>query len=346
MSSKSKINNVHLKVHYYPCNDIRRLVCSRKVFSSLNHFSEMIQKNDPREESPKELKLHYQDEEKDWILIHSDEDLEYAWKIYRSESLDSNFLRIRVRSMPSKPDTVCSSPDASSPIKRGQGRFYHQRLGRVDKFLATGKLERAKAILNRMLRWNSDRSIIRFKLAAVESLQNHPREALEEIERAIEEGFQDIDSIYTDENLKNVRELEEFEERISKQLLRMKKKKETQLKDQEDEEDEIEEGKDELLMKKENRFLVKKRSPSNSSSSSSEEDLFEKEGKTKETLQESETDEDRSVSPPPKKNRLIRQYSREIQLLREMGYKQDKKNARILKRNNGVLAQALKEIIQ
>eukprot|EP00761_Pharyngomonas_kirbyi_P003663 gb/GECH01003667.1/.p1 GENE.gb/GECH01003667.1/~~gb/GECH01003667.1/.p1 ORF type:complete len:426 (+),score=131.99 gb/GECH01003667.1/:1-1278(+) len=216
----------------------------------------------------------------------------------------------------------------SPPLRRFRGK----KIARAMMFKENGNLNKSEKILKKILTWNNNRPLVHFKLACVLSLQDRPKEALDEIKEALKTGFDKIDSIYEEKDLEAVRNLPNFEKQIKK-IMNRNSKKNCSMK------------KSTGSKKKKNEELDEK-----DSLSSSGEDIDRNESKEYEHKSPQDTVQEHYPSPsaPPAEimiGRVQSKYPKEMEMLHEMGLTDSEKNMLALERNQGVIAKALKEII-
>ncbi len=117
--------------------------------------------------------------------MKKDKDLEFEKEFYEELVKD-------------KPDYI----DALIPL----GNIYTQ----------TGRHKKGLEIDKRLVKLRPDDPIMFYNLACSYSLLNHTKQSLLALEKAMKAGYKDLDFIYQDKDLKNLRKTKVFHELIEK----------------------------------------------------------------------------------------------------------------------------------
>lgn len=177
----------------------------QNIFPTINH------------EEWQNIQIVYKDEEGDTVILSSDEELKEA--IYQLG--DNKILRLHIQKK------ICNPPPSFALKKRcgrkmcGQkvrGQFrYRKVLDRGIKLMDGGvdDLEKAKRLFTRAKTFFPSECIPVYNIACVEALLGNKEAALLALEESVKLGYDKVEHMENDEDLKSLRETEKFKQIIS-----------------------------------------------------------------------------------------------------------------------------------
>lgn len=200
-----------VKINYL--DDIRRFSLQEGV--TWESVSKTIQNIFPTIEEWQNIQIVYQDDEGDLVLLSSDDEFKEALFQLGNEK---RILRLHIQKKVAPSNEKPEYQRRCGRKMEGRGQFYYNRLNRRALQLmdgSVGDLEKAKRLLSRARSIRPSECIPVYNIACVEALLGNKDAALQVLEESIKLGYEDVNHIEKDEDLKSLRETDKFKEIVS-----------------------------------------------------------------------------------------------------------------------------------